>query len=138
MPVTSPGTTHAPDLYALLAEASDCPGHDLPHLVTRYAATLGARDAMVYLADLQQGVLIPFEGYQGPNLAEQPQHLAIDATVAGRAFRAVETLSQEPDQVEPGRAGRRRIWVPLTNGAEDHPGQQWCGQPERLCAESNQ
>jgi len=116
--VTSSVATHALALHALLAEAADCPAHELPHLLNRHAAGLGARDAMVYLADLQQGALVPFEGYQGPNLAEQPQPLAIDATVAGRAYRSVETLSQEPEGADGGRTGRRRIWVPLTNGAE--------------------
>lgn len=38
-----------------------CPGgHDLPALVRKHAAALGGHDALIYLADLQQAVLLPF------------------------------------------------------------------------------
>jgi hypothetical protein len=97
---------------ALLAEAHLAAPYQLPGLVARHAATLGADDALIYLADLQQRVLVPFLGPGGPGVDRQVDPLSIDATLPGRAFQHVEVLTQDaPD-------GRIRVWAPLLDGTE--------------------
>jgi serine phosphatase RsbU (regulator of sigma subunit) len=86
--------------------------HDLPRLVDRHAAGVGLRDAVVYLADLQQKVLVPFSGRNEPEDARQPVTLGIESTIAGRAFQHVDVITQELD------TGDLRIWIPLLNGTE--------------------
>ena len=85
---------------------------ELPRLLAGSAAILGALDAQAYLVDLQQVTLVPFVegGRSGVGLSVEP--LAIDATVAGRAYQLVEVLTQ------PGQNGSTRVWLPLINGTE--------------------
>ncbi|MCU1692103.1 MAG: protein serine/threonine phosphatase [Frankiales bacterium] len=68
--------------------------------------------ATVYLADLQQDVLVPFVGPDGPGLDESVPPLAVDATLAGRAYQLVQVLTQ----YLPG--GRLRLWLPLLDGSD--------------------
>lgn len=99
---------------ALLREAHLAGGHDLPDLVGRHATDLGGVDAVLYLADLQQRVLVPF-------LPERPSHdqqqgpLGIDSTVAGRVFQQMQMQTQ---QAEADEAGPVRVWLPLLDGTE--------------------
>ena len=44
----------------LLSDAHFAAAHHLPDLVARHAATMGVTDAVMYLADLQQQLLVPF------------------------------------------------------------------------------
>jgi len=67
---------------------------------------------VVYLADLQQDVLVPFLGSQGPALDEMAVALGVDTTLAGRAYQQVEVLTQDL----PG--GRARVWLPLLDGSD--------------------
>lgn len=88
---------------------------ELPGIVADVAAWFDGRDATIYLADLQQRVLVPFRSIAGHNHDEFPQSLGVDSTVAGRAFQHMEQLTQSP----PGGHGDRvRIWLPLLNGTE--------------------
>jgi hypothetical protein len=86
--------------------------HDLPAHVARHAGAIGLHDALLYLVDLQQQVLVPFLPSLTPNHVEAPSVLGVDSTLAGRAFQHVEVLSQEHP------TGELRIWVPLLDGAE--------------------
>ncbi len=81
---------------------------DLPQAVADHAARLGAVDAIVYLVDYEQRVLVPLrlrEGHAG-------DPLDIDSTLAGRSFRSQEVIHGE------AAGGNRRLWLPLLDGAE--------------------
>jgi serine/threonine protein phosphatase PrpC len=88
--------------------------HELPGLISEHAQALGARDAVAYLVDLQQTVLLPFTGANEAGAApeeEQAGSLAIDSTLAGRSYQHVEILTQEVD-------GDTQVWLPLLDGTE--------------------
>jgi len=97
---------------ALLEDAHLAAPYQMAGLVARHAAALGAEDALVYLADLQQRLLVPFFDSGGPGVGRQVESLTVEGTVPGRAFQHVEVLTQEAS------AGRIRIWVPLLDGVE--------------------
>ena len=125
--------TTVSQVLADLLEASHLVSPDeLVPLIVDHARRLGATDATIYLSDYEQNVLIPV-----PDRAERPdQQLAIDATIAGRAFRLLEV-----QQSTAGTAGTR-VWVPLLDGTErlgvlalDYdPGDEWSGQEVRSFA----
>jgi serine/threonine protein phosphatase PrpC len=97
---------------ALLADAHLAAPYQIAALVARHAATLGAADALVYLVDLQQRVLVPFLDPGGPGIGRQVEPLGVDATLPGRAFQHIEILTQ--DAVN----GRVQVWIPLLDGTE--------------------
>jgi len=97
-------------LDALLAEAHLAAPHHLPALVARHATTLGVRDAVIHLVDLQQRVLVPFLDPDDPG-GRSAEPLRVDGTLAGRAFQHVEVLTQETD-------GLARVWLPLLDGTD--------------------
>lgn len=77
--------------------------------VAAHMAGLGMADTGVYLVDLDQRLLVPL----GPAEPMPAAQLDIDATPAGRAFRAKEIVH------EPAPAGRgTRLWVPLIDGSD--------------------
>lgn len=82
--------------------------HDLPGLVAAQAARLGADEAVMYLVDLQQTVLVPFVGPDQDAL----EPLSVDSTLAGRTFQHIEVSTQEHGP------GRVRAWVPMIDGTE--------------------
>lgn len=86
--------------------------HELPAHISLSAVRLGFVDSRVYLADLQQKVLVPFLPPRGPDFEERPASLGVDATLAGRAFQHVEIFGHD-DEV-----GRAQAWVPLLDGSE--------------------
>jgi serine phosphatase RsbU (regulator of sigma subunit) len=96
----------------MLHDAHTTGPHELAGLISRYAATLGVQDAVAYLVDLQQTVLIPLLEPDGPGPDRQLGPLVIDSTVAGRSFQHVEVLSQREAH------GGLRVWLPLLDGAE--------------------
>ncbi len=96
----------------LLDQAHLCAPHQLPGLLARHGEQLGVAGALVYLADLQQDVLVPFLGSQGPALDEIAVALGVDATLAGRAYQQVEVLTQDLP------SGRARVWLPLLDGSD--------------------
>jgi hypothetical protein len=89
---------------------------ELPGMVADAAAVFDGKDAGIYLADLQQRVLVPFQDASEHSAVEYHQALGIDSTVAGRAFRQMQRLSQAP--TSRGESGRARVWLPLLNGTE--------------------
>lgn len=96
---------------AVLGESHLTAAHELPDLLARHAGLLGADDAVAYVVDLQQSVLVPFLGAGGPAPTQQVEPLGVDSSLAGRSFQHLEVLSQEV-------AGGTRVWLPLLDGSE--------------------
>lgn len=86
--------------------------HDLPQHVARYGQVLGFEDTVVYLADLQQQVLVPFLPPEARSVTENASILAVDTTLAGRVFQHLEPASQAAE------AGRSRVWTSVLDGSE--------------------
>ncbi|MGY1724800.1 PP2C family protein-serine/threonine phosphatase [Blastococcus sp. SYSU DS0533] len=106
--MTSPSA--APDpLRSLLRSSHHLPADQLGTAVSRHAVGLGARAAVVYLADYEQLSLVPLAGTGVP----PRNRLTVDGSVGGLAFRRVEvTRSPGHDDVSV------RLWLPLLDGAE--------------------
>jgi hypothetical protein len=105
-----------PAVDALPEAAHLAAPHELPALIRAQARALGARDAIAYLVDLQQTVLVPFvdETFADVTAADGAlplPPLTVDATLAGRAYQHVEILSQDLD-------GDTQVWLPLLDGTE--------------------
>src|SRR4051794_30522714 len=81
---------------------------DLASTVAAHARSLGARESVVYLADYEQATLVPLPGAGVP----ERQELAIEATMAGRAFRRVEAVNSS------ATGDFFRLWLPLLDGVE--------------------
>ncbi len=86
---------------------------DLADAVCGAARVLGVPQAVVYLADYEQALLLPMPGRDVPPRRE----LAVDRTVAGLAFRRAEVMSS-PAPHAGGGPDQERMWVPLMSGAE--------------------
>src|SRR3954454_8645391 len=86
--------------------------HDLPGHLAHYAAEAGFANAELYLADLQQKVLVPFLEAGQPDADHQASVLGIDSTLAGRVFQSLQPLGQDDGH------GAVRTWVPVINGMQ--------------------
>ncbi|MDP3969314.1 MAG: PP2C family protein-serine/threonine phosphatase [Nocardioides sp.] len=89
---------------------------ELPHLVSEAARLFGGEDVTIYLADLQQRVLVPFRRTGGPDPDDEFPALGIDATLAGRAYQLMQWLTQAG--TSDGDSDSVRLWVPLIDGTE--------------------
>jgi stage II sporulation SpoE-like protein len=76
--------------------------------VAAHARSIGARETVIYLVDYEQATLVPLPGAGVP----ERQELAIEATMAGRAFRRVEMVTSS------ATGGSHRLWLPLLDGVE--------------------
>ena len=83
------------------------PEHLVP-LFTKQIARLGMLDAVVYIVDVDQRLLVPLGG---------GVPLVIDSTLGGRSFRSEVVLDGAADEDGPA-TNRRRLWVPIVDGAE--------------------
>jgi hypothetical protein len=106
-------------LASLLEQAHLMPPDALTDVVAEHARLLGIDGVRVYLADLQQRRLCPLPSAG----AGQIPALAIDSTLAGRAFQTItmQHTGGEPDPELDGIAetpGPYRLWVPLMDGTE--------------------
>lgn len=81
------------------------PPERLPAVVARAGKALGVQLGL-YLIDYEQQRLHPLPG---PIAGTEP--LGVDTSLAGRAFRTVETLATRTDR-------GTRLWVPLLDGVE--------------------
>ena len=81
---------------------------DLAATVAAHARSMGARETVLYLADYEQATLVPLPGTG----VSDRQELAIEATMAGWAFRRVEVVTSS------ATAGSHRLWLPLLDGVE--------------------
>jgi serine/threonine protein phosphatase PrpC len=93
-------------LVALLDGMRLAPPERLPVIAAAAGRSLGVQ-VVIHLVDYEQRHLIPVPADGVPG--REP--LAVDTTLAGRAFRLVETLSAEA-------GGEARLWVPLLDGVE--------------------
>jgi hypothetical protein len=91
-------------LVTLLGAAGSAPPERLPTLAAAAGQILGVGVA-VYLIDLEQRHLIRMPAGDNPGGAR----LALDSTLAGRAFRSVRVFASERD---------RSLWIPVLDGAD--------------------
>jgi serine phosphatase RsbU (regulator of sigma subunit) len=91
-------------LEELVRTAQQASPAELPTVLERYAEAMGMGRAVVYLADLQQRLLLP--------LVEGGSDLEVDASLAGWAYRTNSL------RVEEDAPGGLTIWLPLVDGAE--------------------
>jgi hypothetical protein len=110
VPAPPEGTGRASALERALATLVSRSTHAAPErlvdVLRAAGAELGARDVRVLLVDLDQDRLRPIDGAAGGAAA-----LAVDATVAGRAFR------DEAPCWEQGRGGAT-LWLPILDSAD--------------------
>jgi serine phosphatase RsbU (regulator of sigma subunit) len=110
-------------LGEVLDASHNAPPDDVPHLLDAAATRLGARGALLYLADVDQRWLVPVSGRaewsaaaperpDPPEPPEPPGSLEaqeIDGTLAGRAFQTGQPT---------GTVGDGPLWFPVRDGAE--------------------
>lgn len=97
-------------LASLLARSHLLEPGTVAEAITEEAAPLGVRSVRIYLSDLQQRHLKPLPGPDGTSAPS----LAIDTTIAGRAYRSIRTQRGAVSSAGEGQ----RLWVPLVDGTE--------------------
>lgn len=80
----------------------------LPGSFDEHVRGVGARTGTIFLVDLDQRWLLPLPRADGKPVDD----VAVDGTLAGRCYRALEIL----DRVDDG--GDRVVWVPVVDGTE--------------------
>ena len=108
MPAEDKGSPVTDPLTSLLHASHLLEPAQLPGVVADRARALGAVEMVLYLADYGQTVLRPLPG---PGVPDRPE-LAIEGTMAGRAYHRVEVVTSAPG------AGGSRWWLPLLDGVE--------------------
>ncbi|WP_083869836.1 PP2C family protein-serine/threonine phosphatase [Modestobacter italicus] len=103
----SPPSSSTP-IRALLREVHLLAPDQLAAVVSARARELGAREAVIYLADYEQLLLQPLRGAGVP----ARQELSIDGSLGGRAFRRVEVVTVATN------ARGQRMWLPLLDGVD--------------------
>ncbi|MCU1592896.1 MAG: protein serine/threonine phosphatase [Frankiales bacterium] len=93
-------------LDALGSAAGLAAPHELAALFDACARDLGALSGLVYVVDLQQRQLQPLIAPGAPDLPV----LAVDGTLAGRAYQTVSVQVHEEE-------GETRLWLPLGFGS---------------------
>lgn len=95
--------TSLEDLLALIAKGVQIAGLDLP---------------LIYVADLQQRMLMPLP-HQQDAFGRPLTPMRIDGSVPGKAFRGQSIVrGNRAFGLHPGRRDPQRLWLPLLNGAE--------------------
>ena len=95
-------------IRSLLRASHQLRADQLGPVVSSHVPLIGARNAVVYLADYEQHRLLPLTGEGVPT---RPP-LGLEDSVAGQAYRRVEVLRSAAED------GTTRLWVPLLDGAE--------------------
>jgi hypothetical protein len=93
---------------ALLEAGHRLTPDELVPTVASHMAELGMTDVAVFLVDLDQRLLVELR----PGEPTAGQHLDIEETLPGRAFR------KQRVEREPAPAGGTRLWAPLIDGAD--------------------
>lgn len=111
------GTEGERMLGGLLEDSRLAAFEDLPALVAAHAAPAGLHFVTLYVADLQQRILIPLPG-QRDGYGRPLEPIRIDGTLPGRAYRDFEVVQGrspgEPLWPAPGQ----RVWAPLLEGTQ--------------------
>src|SRR3954470_8737403 len=97
-------------LLEMLDEAHELPPWLVPLWASRHAKALGASAITVYLHDYEQRILVPLSGEAVGS--EVLGTLAIDGTIAGRAYAHSEQLTSAADD------GGIVLWTPLFDGTD--------------------
>jgi hypothetical protein len=105
MPFASQG---AEELAGLVQASHLAVPDDVPGLLVEFGKGNGADDVALYLVDYEQRVLVPVPGPEGSDRDE----IVIDATLAGRCYRALEIQHAVTD------GGGTRVWAPVLDGVE--------------------
>ncbi|MFD0475346.1 PP2C family protein-serine/threonine phosphatase [Nonomuraea thailandensis] len=100
-------------LGGLLASMHLSGMEDLPAKAAEHARLTGFTHVVIYVTDLQQQFLVPLPG-QHDAAGEPLESMRIDATMPGRAFRAVAIVRARSPQDE----RTPLLWVPLLDGTE--------------------
>lgn len=88
---------------------------DIPVVVAQHVARLGFDDLQIYLADLEQRVLVPLPA----DGSSSPDPLSVDGTLAGRAYRSEQPVFSSGDRRDAAPEGpRTSVWLPLLDSAE--------------------
>ncbi|GHB53990.1 hypothetical protein GCM10010377_51230 [Streptomyces viridiviolaceus] len=95
-------------LGRMLREVHRTAPDDLPVLLRRHTADLNLNKITVYVADVQQRVLVEVAETPGEPL----RHLLIDDSLAGWAYRTVSA------RIEPHESGGLILWLPMLDGVE--------------------
>ncbi|MDP9388461.1 MAG: SpoIIE family protein phosphatase [Actinomycetota bacterium] len=95
-------------LGSLLEASHGLHPDDLAAVVVDHAARLGATDAVIYLVDHEQSMLVPLPTRPGEVAGDG---LEIDTTLAGRVYRTQEVAYGDAE-------GGVRLWLPLLDGSE--------------------
>ncbi|MGV9407046.1 PP2C family protein-serine/threonine phosphatase [Streptomyces sp. NPDC003674] len=90
-------------LEQLITEAQTALPVELPALANQCASAVGLDTAQIYLADLQQRLLVPLD--------ETSEPLLVDHSSAGWAYRTLSPRVAES-------ADSLMVWIPLVDGAE--------------------
>ncbi len=99
-----PATGPLAALVTLLESAGSAPPERLPGLAAAAGRLLDV-DVTLYRIDHEQRCLVRLGGTTGR------RRLGLDGTMAGRAFRTVQTMASDRD-------GHPRLWVPVVDGAD--------------------
>ena len=98
-------------LRLLLRSTHFAGADDLPVLVSGAGAQLGALEVQLYLVDYDQVLLVPLTAAGDPPGAVAREPVAIEGTLAGRAFTAlVQHIS--------GAGAGCTLWTPVLDGTE--------------------
>ncbi|MCU1599734.1 MAG: protein serine/threonine phosphatase [Frankiales bacterium] len=98
-------------LDELARAAEPAAPHDLAALFDACARRLGAEGCVVYVADLQQRLLQPLLGARPTPEQSDLASLAVDGTLAGRAYQLGDAQSQTEGDVG------IRVWLPVVVGS---------------------
>ncbi|GAA2552304.1 PP2C family protein-serine/threonine phosphatase [Winogradskya consettensis] len=95
-------------LRQLIRQGYQARPEDLSAMAMQAAGLLGVTALVIYVVDHRQRELLPLPGDREP----QPEPVAVDGTVAGRAY-----TTGTPQVVEAGDGGHV-VWIPLLDGSE--------------------
>lgn len=113
--VTMTDSPLAAALSGLALASTSLHPDDVPGVVAEHLAKLDFTDATIYLVDLEQRVLVPLPEQEVPG----PQSLAVDGTLAGRAYRTEHPVVSGGERTEGASDGdATTIWLPLLDSAE--------------------
>jgi serine phosphatase RsbU (regulator of sigma subunit) len=104
-------------LGGLLQASHRCSLDELPGLVRHHGAIAGLHDAVIYLADRQQEMLLPLLAGDGEG-ERVAKEFRIDSTLPGRAFRNVELVHARTEAAESAELAGHGLWIPLLDGTE--------------------
>ncbi|RNL87365.1 PP2C family protein-serine/threonine phosphatase [Halostreptopolyspora alba] len=111
-------------LDGLLRASHHISFEEIAPTVATWAARAGLHESMVFVADLRYQWLFPLPG-QHDARGEPLEPVRIDTTMAGRAFRMVESVTARAADTEPENTPDgpkphepRRLWLPLLIGTE--------------------